>query len=55
MPVLRVAVREHVLEIVGERPQPALFDEQDGRGGHHLVLVVDELSQRVLEIRGRVR
>ena len=48
-----VAVREHVLEVVGERPEPPLLDQLDRRRRHDLVLVVDELRERVLEVARR--
>ena len=45
------AVPEHVLQIVAQRrPQPPLLDQQDRRRGHHLVVVVNELRQRILDI-----
>jgi len=35
-----VAMRQHVLQIVGERPQPAFLDEQHRRRGDRLIFVV---------------
>ena len=49
-PVPRVAVGQHVLEVVGQPPQPLRPHVVDGGGGEHLVLVVDELGERVREV-----
>ena len=43
-------MREHVLEIVGERPQPAFLDEQHRRRRDRLILVVQQLRDRVLDV-----
>ena len=43
-------MRQHVLEIVGERPQPALLDQQHRRRRDRLVLVVQQLRERVLDV-----
>ena len=50
VPVARIAMRERVLEIVGERPHLPLLDELDRRRGNHLVVVVDELRDRVFDV-----
>ena len=50
VPVTRVAVGEHVLEIVDELPEGFFLDPLDRRRGEELVLVVDELRQRVREV-----
>ena len=51
VPVLRVAMLERVLEVVGEAgPQAALFDEEHRGGCHDLILVVHELREAVLGV-----
>ena len=45
-----VAVLEHVLEVVGQPPQSLLLDALDGGRGERLLLVVDELRERVLGV-----
>ena len=49
-PVVHVPVREDVLDVRRQLPQFALSDEIDRRGGDHLVLVVDQLEQRFLNV-----
>ncbi len=44
------AVLEHVLQVVGEPPEPLLLDAVDGGGGQGLLVVVHELGQRVLDV-----
>ena len=46
MLVAHVAMREHVLEVVGERPQAAFLDQQHRRRGDRLVVVVQQLRER---------
>ena len=45
-----VAMREHVLDVVGERPQLLLPHHVDGGGRDDLVVVVDQLQQRFLDV-----
>ena len=44
------AVLEHVLQVVGEPPEPLLLDAVDGGGRQGLLVVVDELGERVLDV-----
>ena len=41
---------QHVLDVFGERPALFRRDEVDGRRGNHLVVVVDQLEQRLLDV-----
>ena len=43
-------VLEHVLQVVGEPPEPLLLDAVDGGGREGLLVVVDELGERVLDV-----
>lgn len=49
VPVARVAMRQRVLEIVGEYPHLAVFDELNCRCRNDLV-VVHELRHRVFDV-----
>ena len=53
VPVARIAMRERVLEVVGERPHLPLLDEVNGRRRDHLVVVVHELRERVVHVARR--
>ena len=44
------AMLQHVLEVVAQPPQPLLLDAVDGGSGQRLVVVVDELGERVLGV-----
>ena len=48
--IAHVAMREHVLEIVGQRPQAFLLDQQHRRRGDRLILVVQQLRERVFDV-----
>ncbi len=50
VPVVHVAVREHVLDVVGQVPQLLRADDVDGGGRHHRVVVVDQLQERFLDV-----
>jgi len=43
IPIAHVPVRQHVLDVVRERPHLMLPDHVDGGGRDDLVVVVDEL------------
>ena len=43
-------MREHVLEIVGQRPQALLLDQQHRRRGDRLILVVQQLRDGVFDV-----
>ena len=50
MLVLGVAMGEHVLQVVGQRPHATFFHQQHGRRRNRLVLVVQELRHRVFHV-----
>ena len=51
VPIRDVSVREHMLDVVAERPELIDADEVDRRGGDDdLVIVVDQLQQRLLHV-----
>ena len=50
VPVPHVAMREHVLDVVGERPHLLCAHDIDRRRGDHLIVVVDQLQQRFLDV-----
>ena len=43
-------MREYVFDVVRQTPHLPLPDEGNGRGGNHLVIVIDELEQRLLDV-----
>ena len=43
-------MRQHMLDVIGERPDLVLPDNVDRAGGDHLVVVVDELQERFLDV-----
>ena len=45
-----VAVRQHVLDVVGQAPHLLLADDVDRRGRDDRVVVVDQLQQRFLDV-----
>ena len=50
VPVLDVAVREHVVQVVAERAQLEPADEVDRGRRDHFVVAVDEDQQRLLDV-----
>ena len=50
MLVLGVAMGEHVLQVVGQRPHATFFHQQHGRRRNRLVFVVQELRHRVFHV-----
>ena len=50
IPVAPVAIREDVLDVVGEVPPPALADRINRDGRHHLVIVIDQVEERLLNV-----
>ena len=49
-PVARVPVRQHVLEVVGQRPELPPLDRLDRRRRNHFLVVVHELRERVFDV-----
>ena len=50
VPVADVAMGEHVFDVAGERPHFLLGDQVDRRRRDHLIVVVDQLQQRFLDV-----
>ena len=48
--IAHVAMREDVLQIVGERPHPAFFDEHDRSRRNRLIFVMQQLGDRVFDV-----